>query len=139
MKSRLNGWWRLWIVASALWCLTIAFTAAPSPSAFRSAHYELEHDNGNGKTIKFTVAFSRTLSEQEVRQQLDGDVGKELEKNLESDAGKLITWPYDNYIKEHAIPQLKTAVVVLFAPIIGVLLLGLSVAWVRKGFKVADT
>lgn len=133
---RLNGWWRLWIVLSACWAVAVTAALAPPIDAFRSRIALVEFDDESGVKTKIRIAVSRALTEDQVKEQIErGEIGSALSKDPSNYAVQPVTWPYDKYVSERAIPELKRTVMLVTAPIIGTLLLGLALAWIRRGFN----
>jgi len=105
-------------------------------NAFRSRIALAEFDNGSGGKTKVRIAVSRALTEEEVRRQIEGgEIGAALSKDPSSYAVQPVTWPYERYVSDRAIPQLKRTAILIAAPIVSTLLLWLAIAWIRKGFK----
>lgn len=133
---RLNGWWRLWIVLSICWAIAVTAAIAPPVDAFRSRVALVEFEDETGVKTKIRIALSRALTEDQVKEQIErGEIGSALSKDPNSYAVQPVTWPFDKYVNERAIPELKRTLILVIAPIIGTLLLGLALAWIRRGFN----
>ena len=48
--------------------------------------------------------------------------------------GRVITTPYDEYLNKHAAKIILKHVAIAFLPILSLLALGWSFAWMRRGF-----
>ena len=143
MKSltQLGGWWRLWIVCSVIWLLVVLSASyalypvdamAPHSTEFINALPERHRDRlsldgtspvgteaefPNGYVMKFRAGISRDEM---------NEVGREYAKQAEQ-----------SHVKEQQ-SFLKTAVGVAIVPIALTAILGLSIAWIRRGFKGAN-
>ena len=135
---QLSGWWRLWIVCSVVWTLAVlgaSYALFPgdvmAPHSIEFINSLPEHhrnslilDNNspvgteaefpNGYVMKFRAGISRDEM---------NEVAREYAKKAAQ-----------SHVKEQR-SFLKAAVAVAIVPIALTAMLGLSIAWIRRGFK----
>ncbi len=160
MRFRLNGWHRLWVVVSVLWVALFFFIFAPqiyriySPKQHKVAPtqeqlHELLDIMEQAKTEKDQETYD--LASQAYRRASAGPVmvifssaqsATEVTDIVRTKitpaiiAGKLIPNPYDAYVQDKARPAILRFVILTLGPPLGLLLLGWSIAWIRRGFRV---
>jgi hypothetical protein len=140
-RSTLGGWWRLWIVCSVIWLISVV-----------SGSYALFPGDG---MASHSVEFVNSLPEKyRNRLSLDGTspIGTEAEfpngyvmkfrAGISQDEMSEVAREYaKNAAQSHKREQrsfLKAAAAVATVPIALTAILGLSIAWVRRGFKGAS-
>ena len=132
-KTRLNGWWRLYIVISIFWTICMILN---SGNIFYSkgkltAIVSLEDPNSSDrKQIK--IIFSKTTSGSELDYLINEKYGPQLLEDYDQ-LPAVFDKPYLEYIarkQKKLISTLKN----IFIPITVLLVLGLSFVWVRRGF-----
>ncbi len=129
---RLNGWLRLWLVASGIWLLIVLPLAYFDISALlESKEWEVSKD-GLGSA---TFVFPKSDAEEYIRRYINEELIPLITKEPANYIGKKITKPYDRHIKEKLWPRIGLHAAIAMLPILAALLFGWAVLWVKRGFK----
>lgn len=131
-KMTLNGWQRLGVVIFVFWLAGTGYLAYENISDLYTAGKFSVNKPEIGKVI---VKFSKAQGISEAQRHIEEDLLPEIQRNPAQYVGKLITKPYDDYVKQHQRETIGNAVKLLLLPPLILLTLGWSIAWVRRGFK----
>ena len=127
-----NGWIRLWIVLSVCWLVIVSVAFYDNFfDLFKERAFEVSKDDF-GKT---EFVFSRAQNENVARSILEKKYFPLIDKEPAVYQGKVIDEPYNNYVSEHLPDLVIEYSFTALVPVMLVLLLGISIAWVRRGFK----
>lgn len=131
MSKFLNGWVRLWIVATVVWISSIGYLIYPAIAEVSDrVKYEIKRD-GVGT---FEAAFSRGEPENLRQREIAEKLIPMFEANPAKYQGKVFDEPYTNFVK-HARPgRISTALSWALLPPLAIFLLGWAFTWVRQGF-----
>lgn len=139
-SSRLAGWWRLWILLSAVWLVAIgAFSYVAWPSESQAAHhpafiYQLDLKQRE----LFAAEGSATAG---IAVDMPNGYRLQFKQGVEEAAITPVARTYQE-IAVRAQAEARQSSLMQFAlvallPPLAVALLGTGVAWVRRGFKAA--
>ncbi len=81
------------------------------------------------------MVFSGQQSEEEVGKYISEKTFQELEKSPKAYVGKVIREPYDKYVDANQGPKLLAYTKGGLLPVLALLALGWSFAWVKRGFQ----
>jgi hypothetical protein len=137
---KINGWWRLWIVVAIVWSVTVAsYTYFHWPNSAAAAHrpsflsqldreqrQSLANENETEPSFEVEMPNGHILH---FRPNVE-------EKNAERVAGAYhdITVRAQNESKERMV---RRSISMALLPSLALVLLGSSVAWIRRGFSQA--
>jgi hypothetical protein len=131
------GFFRAWVVISALWVAATVFTAKPPTSAllWHAPKYEVSFPSGR----KVTLDTSR--SHQELVATLDDALGQEPEpkpgeKSKANSRDEILDYFGARYLS--AGDRAKDAWLMTVVPPGVLLVMGLAVAWIIRGFRRPD-
>lgn len=122
---------RLWVVLSCLWVLlngVLAYKELSELYGRRTATVGMA-EHGEAR-----IVFSSEQSSS-VKDLVRTKWIPVLEANPPRYAGQTVTTPYDDYLREHSVWAVARWSAVLLGVPLAVLLLGWSIAWIRRGFK----
>lgn len=129
---KLNGWIRLWIVLSVCWLAIVGYNAYSDISwLYTKKRFEVTKDGIGSAEFLFSAAQSDT----DIKEHISSELIPLVEKNPKDYVGKTNAAPYDKYIEKHAGTEIVKYVKLALLPILGLLALGWSFVWVRRGFK----
>lgn len=137
-KRRLGGWWRLWVVVSALWVVPIASFAVATADYRSVEDYRLDRLTTSCTTYENgqTFLLNRVYTEDRLRRTYkEGTHAGEawwpdLERCIRAYDVDYITAKHDAMVS-HFTPLIM---VTLLLPVLS-LILGLCFSWVVKGFR----
>jgi hypothetical protein len=128
---KLKGWLRLWIVFSACWLSLIGYFAYEDFSAlYGKKKFEVSKE-GVGK---LTFVFSASQSASEIQDYIKNQLVLVFEKEPQNYLGKVVPTPYEAHIAEYRLVKSLCYTKIALLPIFGLLALGWSFAWVKRGF-----
>lgn len=129
---QLNGWMRLWIVFSVSWLILIGSLAYEDLSTlYKERKYEISKE-GIGTAI---FIFSDKQSKYDVEEYFEKNRRPLLVDNPQNYVGKIDDSPYKEYIEENVTKAIVEYIKLALIPILGLLVLGWSIAWIIRGFK----
>lgn len=129
---KLNGWIRLWIVLSACWVVLVGYIAYSDLSAiYAKKTYEVAKE----EIGKVEFIFSSAQSETEINEQIAKEFIPLIEKTPTAYVNKVISTPYEKYLEKHASIEIWKYIRVALFPVVGLLAIGWSFVWVRRGFR----
>ncbi|MFC3110346.1 hypothetical protein ACFQAT_28935 [Undibacterium arcticum] len=150
MKIRLNGWQRLWALASLIWLVVVSAIVwqdltKPDFSEYVVAYYVTCYpDIEKGTSLsKLRTALEKIFPDldNELRalpaEQRPQNCAALFSMLNRKDAGRMdeLWSTYNQLVKDERIDTGMAVVAVSLAPIIAAYLLGLGIAWVIGGFK----
>jgi len=129
---RLNGWLRLWIVLSVCWLAFVGYSAySDISSLYTKKRFEVTKVGIGSAQFLFSASQSDTEIEEHITKKLTPLV----EKDPKTYVGKTDATPYEKYVEKHAGSEIMKHIELALLPIIGLLALGWSFVWVRRGFS----
>lgn len=129
---KLNGWIRLWIVLSACWVMLVGYLAySDLSSIYTKKTYEVAKEE-IGK-VEFIFSFAQ--SDTEIKEHITKELIPLVEKTPTDYVNKVISTPYEKYLEKHASVEIWKYIGLILVPVLGLLILGWSFVWVRRGFK----
>jgi len=129
---KLNGWIRLWIVFSACWIVLVGYLAySDLSSIYTKKTYEVAKE----EIGKVEFIFSSAQSDTEINEQIAKELIPLVEKAPKDYVNKVISTPYEKYLEKHASVEISKYVRLILVPVFGLLILGWSFVWVRRGFR----
>lgn len=126
---RFNGWIRLWIVTSVLW---MAFGGLIAYDDLSRIYGSTKYDVGKEGLGHVTVVFSD--AEYDSQRTVEEKWIPKIEADPSKYVGAEITEPYDSYVEKHGLRKVREMAALILLPPIFLLLLGWSIAWIRRGF-----
>lgn len=127
--TRLNGWIRLWIVASVFWIAIGCYLAYdPVTLLYTKKTFDATKD-GLG-----TAVFVFSAAQSDAQDYVGRTLIPLVEKDPKSYVNKIDYSPYRQYIAERAPALIGRYVVFALVPVFAALVFGWAVAWVRRGF-----
>lgn len=137
ISSKINGWWRLWIVVALAWSASVAtYSYLYWPDSAQAAHHPSFVFQLDWEQRKLLANDNEVETSFEVRMP-NGHVLR-FEPNVEQkDAERVaakyhdITVSAQNDSKRHVI---RRSILMALLPSLAVALLGSGVAWIRRGF-----
>ena len=135
---RLPGWWRLWIFLSLIWLVAVgAFSYAAWPSENQSEHHPAFIYQLESKQRELLATDSSTPVGIEV--EMPNGYRLKFKQGIEETAAAPVARAYQaitvNAQTEARTSSLQQAGLVSLLPPLAIALLGMGVAWVRRGFK----
>jgi hypothetical protein len=128
---KIGGWTRIWLSASGIWLACTFYLAAFDIYRLRdTTEYQVDRDDFG----KFRIVFSKAQPEDEAVKYINERIFVELEKSPKLYNGKVVSKPYDDYLILKQGPTIFRFIERALIPILGLLVIGLSLAWVRRGF-----
>jgi hypothetical protein len=129
---KLNGWMRLWIVFSTSWVGLVGYLAyGDLSSIYTKKTYEVAKE----EIGKVEFIFSYAQSDIEINEQIAKELIPLVEKTPKDYVNKAIATPYEKYIEKHASVEMWRYIKIALLPVLGLLALGWSLVWVRRGFR----
>jgi hypothetical protein len=140
MKLKLNGWQRLWVVLGIIYfAVVVAFTFSVWPSESKIENswvYSLieKTKDPNDYTYQIRDAY-KDISDKELIRRINAkySLNQDYKEIVSS-----INLKYQGELQSLRKEQIKTtamALIIWLLPVAIVYLLGLSIAWIYKGFK----
>jgi len=129
---KLNGWIRLWIVFSACWVVLVGYLAY---SDLSSIYTKKTYDVAKEEIGKTEFVFSSAQSDTEINEQIAKELIPLVEKTPKDYVNKVISTPYEKYLKKHASTEIWKYIKIALSPVFALLALGWSFVWVRRGFR----
>lgn len=133
---KLGGWMRLWVVVSVFWGIGAALFASTMLYQLYQREVVLLAITEEGDPTKhlepLTLVYSRldyygfSSAETQWRSLVDADKARFAGANLDT--------PYVEYLEKEEANNWLAVLGVVFGPPVLLLLIGTSVAWVRRGF-----
>jgi hypothetical protein len=129
---KLNGWLRLWLVASALWLAGVgAFAYFDLSSLLAKKEWEVSKEGiGSAKFV-----FPESDPKDFVRRYINEELIPLITKDPATYVGKTTTKYYDAHVEKVLPPRIKQYAAAGLIPIILVLAIGWAIAWIRQGFS----
>lgn len=130
---KLNGWIRLWIVMSICWLTLVGYNAYSDLSElYLKKRFEVTKEGIGSAQFLFSAAQNNTDIEQLINQELT----PLIERNPKNYVGKTDATPYEKYLEKHVGTEIVKHIKLALLPIFGLLALGWSFVWVKRGFSV---
>jgi hypothetical protein len=129
---KLNGWMRMWIVFSAFWVMLVGHLAYTELSSiYTKKAYEVAKE----EIGKVEFIFSSAQSDVEINEQIAKELIPLVEKTPKDYVNKVISTPYEKYLEKHISVEIWKYIKITLLPVFGLLALGWSFVWVRRGFR----
>ena len=129
---KIGGWTRIWIAASGIWLACTFYLAAFEIYRLRgTTEYQVDRDDFG----RFQIIFSKAQPEEETIKYINERIFVELEKTPRLYNGKVVSKPYDDYSLKNQSPTIFKFTERALIPVLGLLIFGISIAWVRRGFR----
>lgn len=129
---KLNGWVRLWVVLSVVWIIPVGYFAYSDIAwLLTKKRYEVSKE-GVGQA---EFLFSAEQSDSEIQLYISSQLTPLIDRDPQKYIGMTDGSPFDEYVTEHLPKKIRSHMVAILAPILGLLALGWSVAWIKRGFK----
>jgi hypothetical protein len=130
---KLNGWIRQWIVLSICWLTLVGYNAYSDLSElYLKKRFEVTKEGIGSAQFLFSAAQNDTDIEQQINQELT----PLIERNPKNYIGKTDATPYKKYREKHFRTEIVNYIKLALLPIFGLLALGWSFIWVKRGFSV---
>lgn len=84
---------------------------------------------------KVEFIFSFAQSDTEIKEHITKELIPLVEKTPTDYVNKVISTPYEKYLEKHASVEIWKYIGLILVPVLGLLILGWSFVWVRRGFK----
>lgn len=140
-RVKVSGWWRLWVVISAFWVAVVLGTGYALFPGSEMAMHKVEFVNALPETYRDRLSMDGTSSVGTEAEFPNGYVmkfrpgtGQEEMNEVAREYARLAQQSQSKDQRDFLIAGAAVAVV----PIVLMAIVGLSVAWVRRGFKGAS-
>lgn len=138
MEIRLNGWVRLWVLLSLCWLSIVvgkAYADYRDIIKEKTAIYEITNPNDKNIKKKIKIVFSASIPENEIKRQSEEEIIPNLMSGDFNSIQDKYPEPYTSVVKNSHNKSILYFIKYGISPSIIILLLGLGVFWVIKGFK----
>jgi len=135
--QKLSGWWRLWVLSVLAWTASVAgYCYLSWPATTYAAHNPAFIDQLS--TSRRALLVGKNESTEGLHVKMPNEYILRFKPDVEQDAAEKVAGAYHD-ISVRAQDQsnqtrAKRFLVIALLPCLAVALLGIGVAWVRKGF-----
>ncbi len=112
----------------------LALTGYFAYEDFSALYGKKEFEVSKDGVGKVTFVFSASQPDREIEDYIKNQLVPVFEKEPQTYLGRVVTTPYEAHVEKHVLVKSLRYTKIALLPIVGLLALGWSLVWVKRGF-----